>query len=170
MLHHYLNAASINLFWTNTNALPHKQEHVADAMLRKGSGIPRKRLENSSLSLSLFHPEIYVRGTCSVLILPWAFYLSSSLEVSSTRSYFICELKFQPLNMLQNQIKLQIILFWKPSVICNCNTDGGENTLILSPLLWIPIFSVQSECQSCIPRNQIKKRYRAVTQDMTLNQ
>lgn len=145
------------MFWTNTNALPHKHENMANAMLREGSEIPRKRLENSSSPLSLLHPKIYVSRTCSVLILLWALYLSSSLEVPSTRSYFIRELKFQPLNMLQNQIKLQIILFWKPSVICNCNTDRGKNTLILSPLLWIPIFSVQSECQSCIPWNQIKK-------------
>lgn len=130
---------------------------MATIMLSKGTVIPSKRYEERSLSLSLFHPEIYVICTCSVLILPWVFYLSLHLQVSSKRSYFIGELKFQPLDMLQNQIKLQIILLWKLSVICNCNSDGGKNTLILSPLLWIHIFSVKSECQSYILWNQIKK-------------
>ena len=78
--------------------------------------------------------------------------------VPFTRSYFIWgNLKnFKPLNLLQNQIKVKIILFWKQSVICNCDPDRGTDTLILSPLLWVHIFSVKSDCQSCIPRNQIK--------------
>lgn len=120
-------------------------------MWRKGSVIPIQKLEDSSLSLSLpFVPALY--WYC-----PGYFICLFIFEVSSTRSYFISQLIFQPLNMVQNQIKPQIILFWTLCVMCNCNSDRGKNTLILSLLLWIHISSVKSECQSCITRSQIKK-------------
>lgn len=117
----------------------------------------RVTVEDNSLSFPQFHPDICTVCTCSLLILPWLLYLSLHLwSFIHEKLLYQVNLNFKPPNLLQNQIKVKIILFWKWSVICNCNTDRGRDTLILSPLLWIRIFSVKSECQSCVPRNQIK--------------
>lgn len=124
--------------WTNKNILWDKQENVATITLNKGSVIPSKRFEDSSLCLLRFHSEICVICTCSGLIAPGYLICLFIFEVSSTRSYFIRELKFQPLNMLQNQIKLQIILFWKLSVICNCNIDREKKHPNFKPFVMNP--------------------------------
>lgn len=142
---------------------------MATIMLSKGTVIPSKRYEERSLSLSLFHPEIYVICTYSVLILPWVFYLSLHLQVSSKRCYFIGELKFQPLNMLQNQIKLQIILLWKLSVIRNCNSDGEKHPNF-KPFVMNPYLLCEIRMSVLHPVEPNKKMYRVVTQDMTLTQ
>lgn len=117
----------------------------------------RARVDTSSLSPPQFHPDVCTVCTCSGLILPWLLYLSLNLWSFIHKNFlYQVNLNFKPRNLLQNQIKVKIILFWEWSVICNCNADRGRDALILSPLLWIRIFSVKSECQSCVPRNQIK--------------
>lgn len=84
-------------------------------------------VEDSSLSLLQSLADICTICTCSGLILPWLLYLSLHLwSFIHKKLLYQVNLNFKPLNLLQNQIKGKIILFWKWSVICNCSTDRGE--------------------------------------------
>ena len=93
----------------------------------------------------------------SVLIAPRHFICLFIFEVSSTWTYFISEPKFQPLHVLQNQIKLQIILFWKLSVICNCKTDMGKKHPNFKPFVMNPYLLCEIRMSVFIPWNQMKK-------------
>lgn len=124
-------------------------------MLRQGGAVLRGSSEGSSWSLSL--SPAFAPALCWHC--PGCFICLFIFEVSSTRRYFISELKFQPLNMLQNQIKLQIILSlnWLSSVIAI--QIGEKKHPNFSPLLWVPYLLCEIRMSVLPPVEPNKKKW-----------